>query len=261
MLSLAIITKNEENNLKRLFAHFEKYRVLWQDVISEILILDSFSTDDTQQVAKANPLVQFVQEVFLGFGEQKQLMTKLCKNDWVFNLDADELPNAEFFVSLKKFFNEGRAQQFDAMYIYRDTYFLNKRLKYAAGNERRLRIYNRKKYNWNSKKTHENIEPLSSSSAGHVGHIDGRIAHYSWRDIESAIQLQNIYSSRYALNTLHPSKKIFTVINVFFRFEAEFAKRFLFRCGFLDGIPGFIFSYLMAFSHAVKYMKVYERSL
>ena len=75
-ISLVIITRNEEKNLKRCIES-----VPWAD---DILVLDSESDDKTVEVAKSLGARVETQK-FLGFRDQKQRATDLAKNDWVLN--------------------------------------------------------------------------------------------------------------------------------------------------------------------------------
>ena len=85
-LSVALITKNEGENLREFLKSVE--------FASQIVVVDSGSTDDTVHVAS-----QFGCDVFIepwrGFGPQKQSAIDKCWYPWVLVLDADERIPAE----------------------------------------------------------------------------------------------------------------------------------------------------------------------
>ena len=81
-LSAAIITFNEARNLPRCLASLE-------GVADEIVVLDSFSTDTTEQIARAAG-ARFEQHAFDGHIQQKNRAIGLCTHDFVLSLDADE---------------------------------------------------------------------------------------------------------------------------------------------------------------------------
>src|ERR1700752_1194754 len=80
-ISTYILTYNEAEKLK---AAAES--VLWAD---EIVVVDSFSTDATAEIATALG-ARVVQVPFKGFGDLRNRAVDACRCDWVFSLDADE---------------------------------------------------------------------------------------------------------------------------------------------------------------------------
>src|SRR5450755_1416642 len=85
-VSAVIITYNEAVNLPRTLS-----QLYWCD---EIVIVDSFSTDGTDSIAREHHC-KIIQRAFKGFGEQKSFAISQCKNEWILCLDADEyLSNA-----------------------------------------------------------------------------------------------------------------------------------------------------------------------
>ena len=82
MLSVAIITLNEEANLPRTLAS-----VRFAD---EIIILDSGSTDGTLEIARSFPKVKVFSEPWKGYSAQKNSAIEKCTSQWVLSLDADE---------------------------------------------------------------------------------------------------------------------------------------------------------------------------
>ncbi len=83
MLSVCIITKNESNNI---FQCLQSVR--WAD---EIILVDDFSEDETVNIASQFQNVKIFKHKFEGFGQQKQFAVEQARNDWVFNIDADEI--------------------------------------------------------------------------------------------------------------------------------------------------------------------------
>jgi glycosyltransferase involved in cell wall biosynthesis len=82
-ISVCIITKNEEKKLPDCLNSLK-----WAD---EIIVVDDFSTDNTAEVCAGYPNVRFFSHSFEGFGHQKHYAVSLASNDWVLNIDADEV--------------------------------------------------------------------------------------------------------------------------------------------------------------------------
>ena len=92
-LTVAIITYNEENNIGRCISS-----VL--PIADEILIVDSFSTDKTEEIATALG-ARFVKNPFKGHIEQKNFALNLANNDYILSLDADEALSPELLEEIK----------------------------------------------------------------------------------------------------------------------------------------------------------------
>ncbi len=96
-ISGVIITFNEARNITRCLESL-------QGICDEILVLDSFSTDATQQICQTFG-VRFEQNTFEGHIQQKNEALKRASHPWVLSLDADEALSPELkqaIHSLKK---------------------------------------------------------------------------------------------------------------------------------------------------------------
>jgi glycosyltransferase involved in cell wall biosynthesis len=85
LLSVVIITFNEQRNIERCLKSV-------QSVADEIIVLDSFSTDDTEAICKQYG-VTFIQHAFDGHIQQKNRALTFAKHPLVLSLDADEAPD------------------------------------------------------------------------------------------------------------------------------------------------------------------------
>jgi len=80
-LSVAIITKNEEENLARTLASVQ--------FADEIVVLDSASTDRTVEIARSLN-AKVYSEDWQGFAGSKNSAIAKCTGTWILSLDADE---------------------------------------------------------------------------------------------------------------------------------------------------------------------------
>lgn len=94
-LSVFIITKDEEANLAECLDAARR-------VASEIIVLDSGSSDGTLEIARRFGAQVHFRE-FDGFGQQKRAAEDLCAFDWVLNLDADEFLTREAIDEINGF--------------------------------------------------------------------------------------------------------------------------------------------------------------
>ena len=93
-LTVAIITYNEEKNIKRCLESIK-------DIADEILIVDSLSTDGTKAIAMEYNCT-FIEQKFLGYQDQKNLALQHSHHQWVLSLDADEALSEELRASILK---------------------------------------------------------------------------------------------------------------------------------------------------------------
>ncbi len=61
----------------------------------EVIILDSGSTDNTYEIAQRFENTQISHQDWQGYAGQKSLALEKCRNDWVLNLDGDEVLSNE----------------------------------------------------------------------------------------------------------------------------------------------------------------------
>src|ERR1700761_709290 len=80
-ISAFILAFNEAQKIK---AAIET--VLWAD---EIVVVDSYSTDNTVEIAESLG-ARVVQVQFKGFGDLRNRAVEACTHDWIFSLDSDE---------------------------------------------------------------------------------------------------------------------------------------------------------------------------
>ena len=97
-LSAVVTTFNNADTLRSCLNS-----VKWAD---EILLLDSFSTDETCQVA-AEFSANIIQHKFQGYSKQKQMAIDAASNDWVLLLDADEALSAESRAEIQNLLTKG----------------------------------------------------------------------------------------------------------------------------------------------------------
>ena len=92
-LSVVVITYNEERNLARCLASV-------RDLAHEIVVLDSFSVDRTEEIARSFG-VRFIQHAFDGHIQQKNRAWQLASCRWVLSLDADEAVDEELASNIR----------------------------------------------------------------------------------------------------------------------------------------------------------------
>ncbi|KTD22373.1 glycosyltransferase family 2 protein [Legionella londiniensis] len=230
MLSVIIIAKNEELNIRRCLESVS--------FAGEIIVLDSGSSDSTVQIAK-----EYTDKVYetdwQGYGVQKQRALAYASGEWVLNLDADESVDELLKNAIEKAIQSNKA---DAYRIPIRMYFYNKALRYSSSPKRHIRLFKRQGARYSHDIVHEKIILPKDAR---IGKISTPIRHHSFRDLSHALYKLNRYSSYSAKIRIKEKKKIsFTktavgTVWMFFRC-------FVLQRGFLDGKEGFIFAVMNA---------------
>src|SRR5580700_10455407 len=143
-ISTVIITFNEERNLARCLDSVK-------NIADEIIVVDSYSTDNTAAIAAAYN-ARFIQNEFAGYSQQKNFATQQASYDWILSLDADETLSAELINSIMEVKS---APQFSAYQIPRLTNYCGKWIRHCGWYpDKQTRLYDRTKGCWEEKKVH-----------------------------------------------------------------------------------------------------------
>jgi len=244
-LSVAIITFNEERII-------EKNLSAVQDLADEIIIVDSFSTDCTEEICKKFSKVKFIQHQFEGFGKQKNFAITECSGNWILFLDADEIPDETAKVSIKNIVSQENSE-FLVYNIQFNNIFLGKSLKYGGwGNIKRERLFKKGFGKYSEDIVHECF--ITSEK---VGKLNGKLNHYTYKDIYHHIEKSNKYTSMMA-EKMYKNGKRSTIFKILFNPFYQFIKSYFIRLGFLDGLVGYYAASTAAFYTFLKYKKLHE---
>lgn len=242
-MSLVIISLNEEANIERCIRSAP-----WVD---EVIVLDSGSSDRTQEIAKSLGAKVFV-EPFRGFRAQKQRATDLAKNDWILSLDADEALSEGASQELKFLAESDQLNQYDGFEMPRLSFHMGRWIKHGGWfPDRQLRLFNRKSAGWAKGHVHERIE------AKRVLRINALLHHWPFGSLTEQIKTNNEYSSLGARDLFDQGKK-FSVLKLIFKPWSKFMETYFIKRGFLDGMPGFIIAVGAAYSVFLKFAKLRE---
>ncbi|HUN53794.1 MAG TPA: glycosyltransferase family 2 protein [Smithella sp.] len=242
-LSVAIITKNEENNI----------RPCLQSVAfaGQIVIIDSGSTDSTLQIA-AQFGCEIYHEEWRGFGPQKQSAIEKCRYPWILVLDADERIPADTADSIKKIVTDpdtGKA----GFSFPRKNYFQGRWIRHAGWwPDRIVRLFRKDAGRMTAAIVHESVEVQ-----GIVVSLDAAIEHYTESRLSKIIQKIDRYSTLGAETAFKEGKRA-TTCGAFLRALFTFVQDYLFRLGILDGMPGLTLAVTDSINKFFKYAKLSE---
>jgi len=102
-ISYSILTHNETDSLMKLIDFLVEHK----DEDDEIVILDDYSdNEDTKKILDTTVSIyeiKFEQRHLLkDYAGQKNHLTRMCKGDYIINIDADELPHKYLMKNIKE---------------------------------------------------------------------------------------------------------------------------------------------------------------
>lgn len=241
-ISVVIITRNEEHNLARCL-------VSVREVADDVVVVDSFSTDGTERIARAHG-ARFVQHVFEGHIEQKNWAITQARFPWVLSLDADEALDDKLVRSILQVKRNGRA----------DGYTMNRLTNYCGAWIRhggwypdvKLRLWDSRKGRWTGINPHDRYE---LDPGARTEHLAGDILHYSYNTLEDHYR-QVEYFTTIAAKAYQAKGKGAPWLKRVFSPVVKFVGDYVFRGGFLDGRRGFTIARISAYATWLKYDKL-----
>ncbi|WP_299112773.1 glycosyltransferase family 2 protein [uncultured Winogradskyella sp.] len=244
-LSGVIITYNEERNIENCLRSLI-------DVVDEIVVVDSFSTDDTKTICQKFD-VKFIEQKFLGYVEQKNFALSQASNDYIVSLDGDESLSKELQKSIVALKNNWK---YDGYYSNRFNNFCGQWIKHSDWYpNRKLRVFDRRKASWKGINPHDNIVLNDNSSP--TRQLKGDILHITYQSY-SEFNKKTEYFSTIASKAYYKEGKTSNFFKILFNPTWAFFKAYFLRLGFLDGLNGFIICVQTANITFLKYSKLYE---
>lgn len=219
---------------------------------NEVLIVDSGSRDDTVEIARRLG-ARVLEHTWLGFGPQKNFATANAKHDWVLCLDADERLSPELAASIRDVISQEAAPHACGYAMPRRNRFLGRWLKHGEGYpDWNLRLFDRRRGRWSDDAVHEHV-----LVDGSVGRLQGDLLHASAESLENYLDKQNRYTTLQA-QALHAKGERPRIARMVLSPLFRFLRFYIFRLGFLDGIPGLVHIAIGCGNSFMKYAKLRE---
>ncbi|PKN69682.1 MAG: hypothetical protein CVU52_09440 [Deltaproteobacteria bacterium HGW-Deltaproteobacteria-10] len=242
-LSIAIITKNEEKNIRSCLQSIS--------FADQIVVVDSGSTDKTLELA-AEFGCEIYPEGWHGFGRQKQLAIEKCRLPWILVLDADERIPSETADIIKQIVIDPDVEEAGFSFP-RKNYFQGRWIKHAGWwPDRIIRLFRRETGRMTSAQVHEAVEVR-----GIVGELNVPIEHYTESSLSKIIQKIDKYSTLGAQEAFKGGKHS-SVFSAFMRALFTFNQDYFLRLGILDGRQGLTLAVTDAVNKFFKYAKLSE---
>lgn len=246
-LSLVIITLNEEDSIGRCIASVP--------FAGEILVVDSGSTDATVAVAE-NSGAKVMFHEFQNYSTQKQWAIGQASGDWVLSMDADEYLSEELSREMSSIVknetvHSGFSLPFRIQYMDRLMCFG------PWSGEHHVRLFRNGHASFPDSGVHEGLKV----SGGSIGNLrKGYVIHRSYSSLSDQMEKMLQYSTLWAEEEFGKGRRS-GPFQILFRPVWRFLSAYLFRGGFLEGIPGLVSSIVSAYYVFLKWAILYEMRL
>ena len=237
-----VLTLNEARQIRAVLES-----VKWAD---EIIVVDSFSTDGTPEIAHEYQ-ARVLNQSFCGFGKLRNLALDAAKHDWILSVDADERCTPELAREVRQ---ELLAPGCDAYHIPRKSHFLGHWMRHSGWypDYRQPQLFKRARLRYREDLVHEGY-----TLDGRLGYLHEHILQYPWDTLEIATAKLERYSTLMAQHHAQARRRA-SVGKMLLSPPAMFLKTYVAQQGFRDGRYGLVVAMLYAYYAFLKYAKLWE---
>lgn len=240
MITAIIITKNEENNIERCLRSLS--------FCDEIIVIDDLSTDKTKDIAQQHGVKFISHPLNNDFAAQRNFGLNLAKSKWVLFIDADEVVSSKLAQSIRAAVQN---EDVEGFYIHRHDEMFGKSLKYGELKDKKfLRLAQKNAGTWMGL-VHE-----AWKIEGKTKTLHETLMHYPHQTLYEFIQEINFYTTLRAYE-LYTQGSRSSMLQIIFYTKAKFIHTYFIKGGFLDGMPGLIYSLCMSLHSFLTRSKLY----
>ncbi len=238
-VSGVITSFNEEHNIADCIESLE-----WCD---EIIVVDSFSSDRTPEIAQSYDKVRFFQRRYFGAGAQKNWALQHVKSDWIFLLDSDERCTPKLRQEVESILLAG--PKHDAYMMNRSVFILGRRIRFSGWQHDRVaRLFRNGTAFYENRRVHSVLHttgetPILKNAIDHYM-VDRSFDEYAFRLAK--------YGYWNAAQCWRDGVRT-SALEVLFRPMWRFFRTYFLQLGILDGSLGIVFCLLQAYSTYMKF--------
>lgn len=239
-----VITKNEEHNIAACLD-----TVRWTD---QLVVVDAESTDRTAEIAR-----RYTPQVFVrpwpGFGPQKNFAFDQVHCDWILILDADERVTDRLRDEIRRTIDGPAPGDVAGFEIPRRNYFYGRWLRGGGVYpDYQIRLIKRGSGRYDDTLVHERLQ-----LEGRIARLAEPFEHHSIPTVGDHYRKIGRYTSLAADEKLKTAGHI-SGVQLGWHHVGTFAKAYVLRKGYTDGVPGLIAALFAAMYTFVKYAKAWE---
>ena len=245
MISVIILTKNEENNILDCLDS-----VAW---CYEKIVIDDHSTDKTVEIAKKKGAKVFPRTMSNNFSDQRNYGLEKAQGDWILFIDADERVSSALWYEIMQHTSES-IDVTSGFYVRRQDTMWGKTLKHGeVGNIILLRIAKKGAGKWEGE-VHEQWKIHGKTQI-----LKNPLDHYPHPTVAEFLQEINYYTDIRA-EELYKNKVRSNWLSIIVYPKTKFILNYFFKRGYQDGLPGFILAMMMSFHSFLVRSKLWQLS-
>lgn len=249
-LSVFIIARDEADRIAQTIRSV-------RDWVDEVIVIDSGSVDATVAVAEAEG-ARVVFNAWPGYGPQKRFGEDQCRNDWLFNLDADEVVTPGLAEEIQALMGAGGHLAADGWRVMiRDVYAHEDEPASWAYGYHQIRLYDRRKGRFSASTVHDTVRP---DPGARLADLKGVVAHHSIRSLTFQVEKYNRYSTM-QVNDMRARSRSLPRWRLVTEFPFAFLKAYVARRYARYGWWGLILSVNYAHARFLRVAKAYEADL
>jgi glycosyltransferase involved in cell wall biosynthesis len=235
MISAVVLTKNEEQNMRKCLES-----VKWCD---EIIVVDDGSSDRTIGIAEKYKVTVYRNPLNGDFSAQRNFGISKAKYDWIVFIDADEIVSDALAYEMSNVIGlkDQNPENFNGFYIKRSDFIWRKQLRYGeSGNIKLLRLGKKGMGVWRGR-THEKWQIM-----GDVGSLENPILHFPHKTLTEFLEEVNFYTDIRAKELKLKNTEVFFWTIILYPL-GKFIVNYILKRGFMDGMQGLVFAIIMSF--------------
>jgi glycosyltransferase involved in cell wall biosynthesis len=246
-ISAVIITYNEEEFIEKCLSSL-------YGVADEIIVVDSFSTDGTEDICKKYN-VKFIKHPFQGYRDQKNYALQFATNKNILSLDADEALSDRLRESILEIKDKW---DFDAYRVNRRNNYCGTWIKFSEWYpDRQLRLFYSDHGKWGELNLHEKF---IMSNGATIGKLKGDLLHWTFTTLNDHTEKMERYA-HIGAEEFHKAGIKADFFTPYIHFIWGFIRSYIIRGGILDGHNGYLICSINAKSTFTKYKKLRQLNL
>lgn len=240
-VSVVIITFNEAANIQRCIQSI-------LDIADEVIVVDSFSSDNTVELAK-NAGARVIQHAFEGHVQQKNFAKEQATCDWILSLDADEELDNTLLHEIKKWKHIDQYHT-TGLYLNRLNFYCGKSYKaFGWYPDKKIRLWKKGCGEWRGVNPHDSFvmnknEPTKS--------LRGHILHHTYPNKNSFLQ-QRVNFAKISARHIQDETWTYLILKLLVSAPFKFIRTYFIHFGFMHGITGLFICYHLSREVFLKY--------